>query len=100
MQSNIKKVFFGAARGLVSNGINRYILDGNLAVCSLDSEKFGEEIHFTVYSKDNFFQKEKANKSAYRRVEFYFPLGDLDKLIATLEEFKEKVKNGDSKDND
>lgn len=93
----IKKAFVGDARGLVSNGINRYLLDGTMVFARIDSKKFGDELQMTVYTKENFFQKEPANKTPYRRVEFFLSFEEIDKVIAALEELK-NGRNSDSRD--
>jgi len=82
----------GKARGFVSNGIKRFLLDGQMSLNAVDSVKFGRELHLQVYTKD-FFVQEEANESEYRRVEIYLDADMIDKLIACLEELQSGISN-------
>ena len=93
------KCYFGEARACVSDGNTRRLLDGMFAISALDSVKFGKEVHLQIFSKNPFVEELSSGSGAYRRVEFYFCVADLEKLIEALKIVNElEEQNGNSTD--
>lgn len=65
-----ENVELGEARGMISTGSGRELLDGRFSINVTSSDKFGEEVHFQVYTT-RAPELQARNDSKWNRVEIF-----------------------------
>ena len=73
----------GRAKACMGIGDERYIITGKMTLNYTNSEKWGQEVHIQVFSKDHKVEKRSGSHN-WTRVEIFFPFKDLDILITAL----------------
>jgi len=74
----------GRAKACLGTGDSRYIIDGTMTLNYVESKKWGREIHIQVFSDECIVQKRSGEKK-WSRIEIFFPVTDLDRLISELQ---------------
>jgi len=79
-------VEFGSAKAVTGIGSRRIVIEGKMSINTVDSAKWGREVHIQVYASTH--KNEDRNPSKWSRAEIYIPLKDLGKLIDALVEIQ------------
>jgi hypothetical protein len=84
----------GEAKATATIGDKRFILNGVFSINHLEKAyKYEKEIQFQVWARE--FLEEKRASEKYNRIEFYFNINQLNKLIDSLIKIKNKIKENE-----